>query len=58
MLMGGMIVDMLVTEDFLNETYGLEVRLWAWKYYGYSVKANYSLFEVTLTGNWLIVARH
>lgn len=43
----------LMAESLIVEvSQTLERRLWAWTYYGTSVRATYTMFEVTLSGCW------
>jgi len=51
-MMGGLFLCSLLKGAIRDDTVKLELRLWLFKHYGSSLRAIYTLFEVTLAGCW------
>merc|ERR1719456_1797124 len=51
-MMGGLVMCKLLEEYVFDDTNDYKVRLWCWTYYGTSLRAMYTMFEITLSGCW------
>jgi len=52
MLMGGVIMGSLLLEFIEDESQPLENRKWIWQHYGTAYRATYTMYEITMAGNW------
>lgn len=52
MAMGGMFLCRLLQSFIMDESNDYGQRVWVWKYYGSSLRAMYTMFEMTLAGCW------
>jgi len=51
-LMASLLLCQLLQEYIENDENDIEVRLWAYRYYGTSFRALYTMFEMTMSGCW------
>ncbi|CAK9068827.1 Voltage-dependent T-type calcium channel subunit alpha-1I (CaVT.3) (Voltage-gated calcium channel subunit alpha Cav3.3), partial [Durusdinium trenchii] len=56
MSMGSLLIGNLLQDFIADETLEYAHRLWLWEHYGTAWRATYTLFEVTMAGNWPVNA--
>jgi len=52
MTIGALLVADLVAQLIGDETVDDDLRIWAWTHYGTSLRATYTMFEITMSGCW------
>jgi len=57
MLVGALFMVQILQDYILDRSNDLDTRLWANRYYGTSLKALYTMFEMTFSGCWPVYAR-
>jgi len=56
-MMGGLTMGTLLQSFIIDESKSLSDRLWIWLHYGTAYRAMYTLYEITMAGNWPTYAR-
>lgn len=57
MMMGSLVMGNLLQEYITDSEEPMEARVWVWTYYGTAYRAMYTMYEITLAGNWPTRAR-
>eukprot|EP00435_Cladocopium_sp_Y103_P016654 s1417_g4.t1 len=52
MIMGGVTIGFLLQGYIEDEDHPLESRKWVWLHYGTAYRATYTMYEITMAGNW------
>merc|ERR1712003_619421 len=52
MLISGILMCQFLQDFIRNDDNDIEMRSWAWAYYGSAARASYTFFEITLSGCW------
>lgn len=56
-MMGSLVMGNLLQEFITDSEKPMEARVWVWTYYGTAYRAMYTMYEITLAGNWPTRAR-
>lgn len=52
MIMGGVTIGFLLQGYIEDENHPFESRKWIWLHYGTAYRATYTMYEITMAGNW------